>query len=326
MRRTAWLVVSPWLAVAVAGVVGLGVWWGLTALWTTGDGGLGDLGPALLAVACGAGVCCAGSVALLWLAARRVLAPADARRAVARAVGAAVALLVVLGAAAGVLDTGGALIGAVVLPALLPAAGTVSFLLVDRGSTARRLPGSVRTPRAVSAADVPALAFLPALAGLLVGATVGAVVDVALLGPSPRQLQAEAVALVPDGFAVDAVTEINGGGFVAATARDAAVPGTVEVAARAAGWDVVRPPTGGRGADLLRPGLVAYAGIDDGGRDPRFSASVYRASSGLAPALVGGSAGALAAGAAAVLVARRRSRHPVAPPSGTGAPTWGPVP
>ena len=71
MRRTLWLAISPWLVAAVAGAGAAGLGAVLVDLFTTEDGGMGNLGGTLV----GAGLAIlAGTVAtvgLLYVVARQ---------------------------------------------------------------------------------------------------------------------------------------------------------------------------------------------------------------------------------------------------------------
>lgn len=140
VRRTAWLVLSPWLVVAAVGAVAAGVALLLAELWTTDGGGMGNLGGILVAVALAALLWCAGSVAALLVLARRTFPRERAWTVVGWAVLAAVVGSVVLGAVAGPLDAIGVPFAFGLVPVALPAAGTVAFLAMERRLTGRALP------------------------------------------------------------------------------------------------------------------------------------------------------------------------------------------
>ena len=304
MRRTAWLVVSPWLVVAVASAAAWVTAEILGRLLTTEDGGLGNLGGTLASVL-GAGlVWCGASIALLHLVARRTFPGPDARRAVHRAVVAAVLGAVVVGAATGLLGAGGVPFVAALVPGCLPAAGTVAFLVTERRLTGRMAPAGHGRPGAVVAAA------LIALAGGLVGATGGVVVDVVVLGPSQDELAAAAGELVPPGYTVADPVEINGTVLLSARPQSSEPAiRDVEATVAGAGWrteDVERSPSGGTlrvsrddvqgSISLERVGLSSY------------SVTVWRAPLDGRGALAGGLLGAVVGGVLAQTTVSRRRR------------------
>ncbi|MFI2753744.1 hypothetical protein ACGIF2_09945 [Cellulomonas sp. P22] len=314
MRRTAWLVLSPWLVVAAASGVAWVTLLVLEELWTTEDGGMGNLGGALLAVFVAALVWCGGSVALLYVVARRTFPAPFVRGAVGWSVVAAVAGSVPLGIATGLLDAAGVPFAAGIVPVCLPAAGTVTFLVTERRSTGRVVPPRVGRRRGVAAA------VLFALAGVLVGATVGLVVDVGLLGPSQGELEAAAQGLVPPGYTAEEPVPINKTVLLTARGQSRALGvGGVEAMAAAAGWrtdDVERSP--GATTLVLSRGDVQGRVLMEGNGTWAYSVTVSRRPVDGRGALVGGLLGA-GAGAVGALV-RRRERAAPTPNSRPGGP------
>lgn len=301
MRRTAWLVLSPWLVVAVAS----GLAWLTTVvlleLWTTDGGGMGDLGGGILALIVGGLVWCTTSVVLLIVVARRTFEPPFAGRAAGGAVLAAVVGAIVIGAATGLVETGGVSLAAWLVPVWLPAAGTSAFLVTERRRTGRVLPRQEgwrrRTP----------VAALVALGGALVGATAGVMVDVVALGPTQGELGAAARGLVPPGYTAEEPVAINGTVLVSAvpqaTPHDTA---GVEAMVTEAGWrtdDVEREPQQTT-LVISRGDIEGTIWMYDGGSTPRYSVTLRRADMDAGAALVGGALGACA-GVAASLVRRR---------------------
>lgn len=142
VRRTVWLVLSPWLVVAVSAAVGTAVALVLVELLTTGEDGLGDLGGVLMGFLGGAIVAAVGSIALLTTVAMLAFPTRVALAAVGGAVGVAVVVACALAVASGLLDVGSASWAVVGLPVVLPAAGTVAFLLADRAVHRRERPAA----------------------------------------------------------------------------------------------------------------------------------------------------------------------------------------
>ncbi|WP_024286543.1 hypothetical protein [Cellulomonas sp. KRMCY2] len=303
MRRTAWLVLSPWLVVAVVSGVAWATMLILRELLTTDGGGLGNLGGELLAVLGAAVVWLGGSVALLREVARRTFAAPLARGAVRGAVVGAVVCAVPVAGTIGLLDSGGAPWVAGLVPVFLPAAGTVAFLVTERRLTGRVVPPHDGRRRAAPAA------LLVALAGALVGATAGVVVDVVVLGPSSDELGTAARGLVPPGYTVEDPVPINGTVLLSAhppsSAPDA---GDVEATVAAAGWrtdDVEREPWGTT-LVVSRGDVEGTVLLDEDGIAP-YTVTVRRRPVDGRGALAGGLLGAGAGAGAVGAIVRRRT-------------------
>ncbi len=233
MRRTAWLVLSPWLAVAVANVGAWGVGMLLAEAFTRDGGGMGNLGGAVVAALIGAVLSLGGSVWLLYVVARRTFPPSHARAAAGWATLAAVAGGVLLGFATGVLTAVGVPFAAGLVPVCLPAAGTVAFLVTERRLTGRAAP-TRDGPRRILA-----VAAFAALAGGLVGTTVGGGVGLLLLRPSQSDLEAAARELVPPGYTADQPVPIGGTVMLMATPPSSKPDiDDVRAAIVAAGWRI----------------------------------------------------------------------------------------
>ncbi|WP_309135776.1 hypothetical protein [Cellulomonas sp.] len=307
MRRTAWLVLSPWLVVLAAAVLAVALGALVAALTTSGTGGLEDLGGTLLALLVGAVVWCGGAVVLLVVVARRTFPRPHAGRAVlGTTVGGVVAGTAV--ATAGVTHVEGSVLVALVVPACVPAAGTVAFLLTERRLTGRALP-----PDRVGRGSAPVVVALAALAGCLVGAAVALVVDEAVLRPSERDLERAARELVPDGWPVDLVAPVGGTVLLHASPPPATDDlAEVRAVAAAAGWRPVGAGGDATEAELSRGDVEASVRLSASRALP-FSVAVRRVPASPGTAAVGAGVGALVAGAG-VLALRGRvsagSRRP----------------
>ena len=300
MRRTAWLVLSPWLAVAVASAVAWPTAFVLRDLLTTEGEGLENLAGEVFALLAGVLVWCGGSAVLLRMVARRTFPAPSARRALGWAVVAAVVAAVFAGTATFPLEGGGLPLALAFTPVFLPAAGTGAFLVTERRLTGRAVP---RREGRHGAALIATLA----LAGALVGGTAGFVVDVVVLGPSAQELDAAAQGLVPLGYAVEEPVPVNG------TVLLTAYPGTpapdtaeVEATVAAEGWrtdDVERSP-GSTTLVLSRDDVAGTVVMSESSLGPPYSVTVFRRPMDGRGALVGGLLGA-GAGAVGALVRRR---------------------
>jgi hypothetical protein len=300
VRRTAWLVLSPWLAVALASAVAWPTTNILRDLLTIEGGGLENLAGEVFALLAGALVWSGGSAALLRMVARRTFPAPAARTALGWAVVAAVMAAVFTGAATFPLEGGGLPLALAFTPVFLPAAGTGAFLVTERRLTGRSVP---RRAGRHGAALIATLA----LAGALVGATVGVVVDVVAFRPSAQELGAAARGLVPLGYAAEEPVPVNG------TVLLTAYPGTpapdtaeVEATVAAAGWrtdDVERSP-GSTTLVLSRGDVAGTVVMSENSLGPPYSVTVFRQPVDGRGALVGGLLGA-AAGAVGALVRRR---------------------
>lgn len=320
MRRTAWLALSPWLVVAVASVAAAAVGYVLNELLTTEGGGLGNLGGILLAVAIAGLVGYGGSVALLYVVARRAFPVRVARAAVGWAVLAAVVGGSLVGAALGFFEGGGVPFVVGLVPACLPAAATAAFLVADRRTTGRAVPPGDGRRRAVP------VAFVGALAGALVGATVGVVVDLVALGPSQDELASAARELVPPGYAADEPVPIGGTVLLHARATSRGLDlDTIEETITTVGWsidDVERSP---REVVLaVSRGDVDATVVVVEGRSLPYSVTVRRGQALPRVVPVGAVLGA-GAGAAWVLLRGRRPRDATPAAAGpSGAVVWHP--
>ncbi|MCC2309320.1 hypothetical protein [Cellulomonas chengniuliangii] len=302
MRRTAWLVLSPWLAVAVANVVAWGVGLLLVEAFTTDEGGMGNLGGAVVAALLAGLVSFGGSVWLLYVVARRTFPHPHARAAAGWATLAAVVGAVLLGFATGLLTAVGVPFMAGLVPVSLPAAGTVAFLITERRLTGRVVPMRDGARRGL------VVAALAALAGGLVGTTVGGGLGFLVLRPSQSDLEAAARDLVPPGYTPDEPVPI------AETVMLLATPPTstpdvddVQAAIVAAGWriDDVKREVGATSFTVARANVEGTVSVDGPGF-LSYSVTV-RPGPHDGRSAIGGAALGAAIGGAGTIVRRRRS-------------------